>query len=88
MINQRWFPSRVRNGSKEEREKFEKMIRGSASGLGRLKTIVEEELRAVEAPKPLDDYDPGWPFKQADRLGQIRSYKKLLTLLEFINDRE
>ena len=86
-MNPRWFPSNVRNSKAEDKESYERMVRGGTDALRRLKEIINEDVNALEAPKSFDDYSPGWEYKQADRLGQIRVYRNLLTLLEFIDDR-
>lgn len=82
-INPRWFPPEVK--TKEEKEQFERSIRNGTTALKRLQEIIEAHAKSLEAPKSMEDYDsPGWATKQADRLGQLRAYRTLLTLLEFI----
>jgi hypothetical protein len=90
-LHAKWYPARIRNGldKEEEREKFERMVRGGTSCLKRLREIILEDVKAIESTKSFDDYDsPGWSMKHADRLGQLRVLKKLLTLMEFIDDRQ
>lgn len=86
-LNPKWIPAETKKAGPEEVEKYERKIRGSRDGLERLREIIAQDLKALEAPKAMADYAPGWEYKQADKLGQIRVYRNLLTLLEFTNGR-
>ena len=81
--NTRWIA-----GLKEEQAtEFKKALRSGDPVLIRLKQIILKEKANVESPKTLTEYDsPSWSHKQADRLGQIRAYENLLTLLEFVDN--
>ena len=81
--NSRWFAGQDAHRSVE----LQKSLRPSDPVLIRLKQIVTKEKASVESPKTMEEYDsPSWSHKQADRLGQIRAYENLLTLLEFVDN--
>lgn len=69
------------------KKRFESSIQGSKTVLDRLKTVIEEEEKAVEQSE-LDAkaYDnPSWAYKQAFKNGTkaaYRSIKKLVNLDE------
>ena len=87
VLHPKWIPAATKKAGPEAVEKYERKIRGSRDGLERLREIIAQDLKALEAPKSLDDYAPGWDYKQADKLGQVRVYRNLLTILEFANGR-
>lgn len=56
-------------------------LKHSTIAMRQLKKYVEHEIRMLDQTS-LDDYaDAAWPFKQADRLGQLRAYRKLLAII-------
>ena len=85
-INPRWFPAEVKQSDAEAKARYEQMIRGGATAFRRLKEIINQEVASLQKPRNDVDYEHGWQYKQADRLGQLRAYQSILTLLEFVND--
>ena len=69
------------------KKRFESSIQGSKTVLDRLKTIIEEEEKAIEQSEmDAKAYDnPSWAYKQAFKNGTkaaYRSMKKLVNLDE------
>lgn len=72
--------------SDAEKKRLEEAIRHSTTALGRLKEILEEDLRGLRAV-PEAQYDKAsWPFYQADKNGEIRRLTKILALLSFLEN--
>jgi len=69
--------------TKEERERFEKVLRGSSILITRLLQILEEEEQALSNIEvSSQEFDnPSWAYKQAFRLGEKSRIKKLKDLL-------
>ncbi len=66
----------------EEKQKFEEHVRNSTDLLDRLLTITKEKIYSIEVSKK-EDYDsPGWPYKRADRDGQIKILRDFSNLLD------
>ena len=66
---------------KEKRESIEKLVNGNRLLLDRLTEILEAEISSLLATSFEEDYkNASWSHKQADRLGQLRAYKKILLL--------
>jgi hypothetical protein len=87
-LNARWFPANVKKQGDKAREDYEKTIRSSVHVLERLAEIVQEELDRIEFPQSQDEYDcPSWSHKQADRLGQLRAYRNIMSLLKLTEER-
>lgn len=79
MINIKWHFGLK---TQEAKEKREAMVRGSVETLDLLSQIIEQEIINLAVPK-FEDYDsPSWAYKEADRLGQLRTYNKLLKLTQ------
>lgn len=56
-------------------------IKSSTIVLRQLKSFLEHEIAALDR-NGLEDYEtPSWPYKQADRLGQLRALRKVLALV-------
>lgn len=56
-------------------------IKHSTVVLRQLKLFLENEMKALDRV-PLEDYEtPAWPYKEADRLGQLRALRKVCALL-------
>lgn len=56
-------------------------IKHSTVVLRQLKLFLEQEMKALDRV-PLEDYEtPAWPYKEADRLGQLRALRKVCALL-------
>ena len=56
-------------------------IKHSTVVLRQLKLFLEQEMKALDRV-PLEDYEtPAWPYKQADRQGQLRALRKVCNIL-------
>lgn len=67
--------------SPDKRKDTEEAIRHSTIVLRQLRAALEKEIALLDMVK-LEDYDtPSWPYKQADRLGQLRAFRRILNLL-------
>lgn len=67
--------------SPEEAVAFESTWRNSTYVLDRLKAILQRELNSINTDKEDDYNNPQWPVLRADRNGQVRQLKKLISLL-------
>jgi (p)ppGpp synthase/HD superfamily hydrolase len=75
-----WFKD-VLNSPKAKQD-LELTIRNSTIVLGRLREILEEELRTLENKQIAHDYsDASWPYKQADFNADKRRIKWLIDLI-------
>lgn len=74
--------------TEKEREEFELLLSSSRQVLGRLYDLLEEKEASLtkEEVSP-DNYDAGYPFRQAHQNGRRHEIMKLLKLLEFIKGR-
>lgn len=79
-MNKKWI-SHLK--TKEEREKFKQYLFSCNDGLHRLSEILSEELEStVKDMSTEDNYDsPAWAEQQADRLGKIRTLRKVIDLI-------
>ena len=72
--------------TENERELFEKMLRGSGKTLRRLKEIIEEYEKGIErsqiSVKSFDENN--WALKQAFRNGESNADKRIKDLVTFI----
>lgn len=68
----------------EQRKSFEDLVRNSTTVLGRLKSLLEEEDKALSNSQlQAPDKDPSWALTQAHISGQRLQIKKTLDLLSF-----
>lgn len=70
--------------NKKEKEDFEKEVRSSRKVLDRMKTIVDEyekELNAVETTTAQYD-SPSWDYRQADNNGYRRCLNQIRRLVD------
>jgi hypothetical protein len=68
----------------DDKEKLEQSIRASTTMAHRLREILEEEERQLDAAVTLKDFeDPSWSHKQAFRSGEKARIRKLKELLDF-----
>lgn len=75
-MNVKWS-SHIKD-SKDKKD-FEAYVKNSSSILERLTDLIEKKIEDAEVPKA--DYESSaWAYKQADRIGQIRAYKEILSL--------
>lgn len=72
--------------SKEDKDNFELILRNSTQILTRLRDIIAEREKELEAQETkLSDYEtPGWAYKEAHRLGRKAELRSLKELLDFI----
>lgn len=70
----------------DKKKNFEDLVRNSTVVLGRLKALLEEDLRSLDTRDTTekDFEDPNWSHKQAFRNGDRARLKKVINLLEFI----
>lgn len=67
--------------SEKEKEELRTMINSSIP-LRRLGDIIKAQLKELDRKDANDDYQsPAWPYLQADRQGQVRVYRRILSLL-------
>lgn len=71
--------------SDEQKQTFEQSIRASTTIVNRLREILDEEERALDAQTiGVKEFDnPSWAYKQAYRLGEKNRISKLRELLDF-----
>lgn len=71
----------------KEQASFEETLYNSRFILSRLKTILKEDMEALNrAEVSTTDFDnPNWTYKQASRLGEKARLSKVLHLLEFLD---
>lgn len=70
----------------KEQEKLEAAIRHSTTALGRLKELLEEQLRELEKDGSKQDYETAsWAFLQAHRNGEKAKTRELIALLSFLD---
>lgn len=75
-----WFKD-VLNDPKAKQD-LELTIRNSSLVLGRLREILESELRELDNKQTSSDYkDASWAYKQADANGDKRRLKWLINLI-------
>ena len=69
--------------TKVEKEKFREYLLSNTENLRRLKAILTKELdETVKEMSEEDGYDcPAWAERQADRLGKIRTLRKVNDLI-------
>lgn len=74
--------------SQEQKAEFEKLLLSSSTTLSRLKEILKQNERDLQASEyKADDFnDPSWSHKQAFRNGQKSVYNELLKLLSFVKE--
>jgi len=71
--------------SEERKKEVSDTLRHSSIMRGQLELLIAKEIETMDT-SPVADYDnSGWAYKQADRLGQLRAYRKILALLKQIN---
>lgn len=64
----------------EEKSRRINLVEHSTATLDLLAAVAQIEIAKL-GTAPLSDYDsPGWPFKEADRKGQIRVWKNIRLL--------
>lgn len=72
----------MRNG--KDKDDFIKTISGSRYVLDPLEKIVIDLIEEVERSADSEDYSsPSWPYLQADRIGKLKAYKTVLSLLNY-----
>lgn len=75
-LNSLWFAG-VKN---EDRQQRADLVLSAHTVLDLIEGIVSSQIAELEKTST-NDYDlPNWALKQADRQGQIRSFKKMLEL--------
>ena len=72
--------------TQDQKQTFEQTLRASSTIVGRLKEILDEEERALDAQTTgVAEFDnPSWAYKQAYRLGEKNRIRKLRELIDFI----
>ena len=78
-LNTGWFL----NVPDEKKKEVEDTIKHSTIPLRQLALFIKHQIELLDQTKMDEDYlSASWPYKQADRLGQLRAYRKLLTLVD------
>lgn len=67
--------------SPDKKEDTVESIKSSVTALRQLRLFLEQEIKALDATNSEDYETPSWPYKQADRLGQLRALRKVLSLI-------
>lgn len=80
-MNTRWT-SHIK--SKQDREKFKKFLLSCDDAFIRLSEILQEDLDSTVKEMSMEEgYDsPAWAERQADRLGKIRTLRKVVDLID------
>lgn len=70
----------------DAKDTFEKTLRASTTIVQRLREILDEDDRGLDAASATikDFEDPSWSHKQAFRLGEKARIRKIRELLDFI----
>jgi len=79
-LNTRW----TKGLQGEKKENLEKLVRNSHIVLSRLKTILEEDLDALQKVGEVDYEKPSWAFHQAHTNGKQDYARQMLRLFEFL----
>ena len=78
-----WF----KNLPEKEQEDFKSLLRSNFRTLDRLRQMLRDDLKALEALEENDDtYSNGYPFTQAFYNGRRRELKHILSYLSFLED--
>jgi hypothetical protein len=77
-LNSVWFHG-VKN---EDRQRRADLVLSGHIVLDLLEVIVTSKLAELEQTSLKDYETPNWAFKEADRHGQVRSYKQMLEILK------
>ena len=69
--------------TKQEKDKFKAYLFSCNDGFYRLSELLSEELESTVKEMSMEDnYDsPAWAEQQADRLGKIRTLRKVIDLI-------
>lgn len=76
-ISTEWFHGL----STEDQAALEQTWRNSTYILDRLKGILQRRLTELDTDQEADYNNPSWPVLRADRNGQVRQLKKIISLL-------
>ena len=67
--------------SDDRRKDTVEALQHSVTAFRQLKAAIEHEIKALDNT-PSTDYDSNaWAYKQADRLGQLRAFRRILSFL-------
>lgn len=84
MLSSKWFVTFT--GDAVQKTKLEETIRGSSYVLNLLSDHIEREIKKLEAIKT-DEYDkPHWELRVADRNGQLKAMRNLLSMTKLEKD--
>jgi len=78
MINSKWSS----NLKGKDKENLDSAVKNSSMLLDRLTEIVQQQIQTLECPTKADYDSSSWAYKQADRNGQLRAYRDILTLTD------
>lgn len=71
----------------DEQEEFKLSLRASHRVLSRLRELINEDCAAIDTSEEKEEnYNDGYPYKQAFLNGQRKSLKHMLNLLSFLED--
>jgi hypothetical protein len=71
----------------EEQEEFKKSLRAGHRILDRLKQLIREDCDAIAASEEKEEnYNDGYPYRQAFLNGRRKSLKHVLEYLSFLED--
>jgi len=77
-LNSVWFHG-VKN---EDRQRRADLVLSGHSVLDLLEAIVASKIAELDQTSTHDYDNPNWAFKEADRQGQVRSYRTMLQYLK------
>lgn len=66
----------------DKRAEYLDTIKHSTIVRTQLVKVLEHEIKQLDNISRQDYTCPSWAYKQADRLGELRAYRKLLTLVK------
>lgn len=68
----------------QQRADIKPQLLASKNILDRLSLLIQDDIEScIKAQEARDSYDsPSWAMYQADTIGEIRAYKKILRLLD------
>jgi hypothetical protein len=76
-LSGKWYSG---NMTSEEKVQRERTVRGARTTLDLLSQVIEQQIQELESNK-FEDYSiPGWEYRTADRNGQIRALRNILSL--------
>lgn len=76
----RWF----KGLEEQQKNDLQLQLKASQNIFSRLSALIEDDIQAsMKAQESKDLYDsPSWAMTQADHIGELRAYKRILRLIK------